>query len=642
MNGSEHSFRRGVAPLVATLAICSAIAFWISNGVGKWDGDLDNAWHHYEYLAEGFLHGHTYLSVDPDPRLLGLTDPFDPVASAHLRLWDATLYHGKYYLYFGPTPALFMLPWRIVTGHEPAQRLVVASFAVCGLAALSLLLWEIRERHFKGLPALSLAGILAVAFSASWLPVVLRRSAVWELPIVAAMACLWWAFYFLWKFHGSGGKARWAVAAGVAVALMMGSRVTSLFSAAAVTFLFLVPVAGPRSGAIRARAVGLITAALAFAGGCALLLYNRERFGRWREFGETFQLRGYDERATSHFSLSYVPFNAHAYVLGLPKLGPYFPFLHPYWTDDTPFGHLGFDDFFGVPFMVPVHVAAIFACSWAWQNRRAVGNRAIEAVIIGAGCSSVLTGLLFLTFAGDCSRYIADVSGGPTVVSAIGLMAVFGSDDGPRMGGRIRLFAGLASLWTVVCVGLASAEYRGFMKETNPRVYSAIGHALDYPSYWWARREGVVFGPATVVVHVPAVAPPGDTALVANGWPELVNHLVIHQSGEGRFRLALTVNSHHVLDTADLSASEGQLLVRVNAPWLYPPAESPYWDAVRDPAIRLQRLTNFSIECGSHGVQVFSTHFGEPVELAPVVRDADPSAPDAPFVQYFHLTAPSP
>jgi hypothetical protein len=75
---------------------------------------MHNAWHHYEYLAEGFLRGHTYLPVEPDPRLLQLSDPYDPVANRPYRLWDASLYHGRYYLYYGPAPAItLMLPWRL-------------------------------------------------------------------------------------------------------------------------------------------------------------------------------------------------------------------------------------------------------------------------------------------------------------------------------------------------------------------------------------------------------------------------------------------------------------------------------------------------------------------------------------------------
>src|SRR5207248_6297600 len=47
--------------------------------------------------------------------LLALADPYDPAQNAPYRLHDASLYHGRYYLYFGPTPvALLYLPLRAV------------------------------------------------------------------------------------------------------------------------------------------------------------------------------------------------------------------------------------------------------------------------------------------------------------------------------------------------------------------------------------------------------------------------------------------------------------------------------------------------------------------------------------------------
>lgn len=639
MSAPASPARAGPA-LWLSLGACAAAAFWISEGVAPWDGDVRNAWHHYEYLAEGFAHGHTYLSVALDPRLLALRDPYDPWANEAYRYWDASLYRGKYYLYFGPVPALFMAAGRILTGLMIPQRLAVASFATAGMAALALLLREIRRRHFPGLSPAALAGILFVAFNASWLPVALRRSAVWELPIVAAAACLWWAIYFLWRFHDSGGRARWAAAAGVAVALLMGSRVTCLFSAAAVTLLFLVPVAGPGTEATRRWGMASITAALAFAGGCALLLYNHERFGGWLDFGDSYQMRGFDERAIAHFSPGYVPFNAHAYLLSLPEFSPYFPFLHPFWTDDTPPGHLGSEEIYGVLFMMPVQLAALAAFSWAWRGRGAAENRPVSIVIAAAGCASAMSALILFSFAGACSRYIVEMAGGSTVASSIGLMAVFGSAEGPRLGRRVRLLAAAASCWTVGCVWLASADFRGFMRETNPGTYHALAHALDYPSAWWARWRQVRFGPVEMDVRVPRPAGSGRTVLVAAGRPLFVDHLVLEQAGGGEARLALEVNLRRVLETPELAVPGGRLHVRLRAPWLYPPADSPYWDEVADPASRLDRQTLYSLQWDTGRAEAHSALSADATAFVPAVRG--PGAPDAPFVESLRPEAQAP
>ena len=231
-----------------------------------------------------------------------------------------------------------------------------------------------RDRHFPGLSPAALGAILIVAFHASWLPVVLRRSALWELPVVSAVACLWWALYFLWKFHDSGGRARWAVAAGIALALLMGSRATYVLGAVAVALLLFAPAGGPGPVAGRRRGAALAAAGIAALGGFGLLAYNRARFGSWSEFGMSYMLFGEDYRGIRFFNPAFIPFNAWIYLFSLPQLGPYFPFAHPFWTDSRPAGFVGYEEIYGVIFMMPVHLAGLFALGWAWARPRRPGG----------------------------------------------------------------------------------------------------------------------------------------------------------------------------------------------------------------------------------------------------------------------------
>jgi len=195
---------------------------------------------------------------------------------------------------------------------------MVAASAAGGLAALAFLLHGLRRRHFPGVSPAALGGVLAVAFAASWLPVLLRRSAVWELPIVAGVACLWWSVAFLWKFHDSGGRPVWALLGGASLALLVGCRVSQLFSAGLVALLFLVPAAGAAPGP--RRRLGGFAAALGLAlGGLALLLYNRERFGSWLEFGQSYQLWGDEYRNMTYVSPRYAPFNAYMYLFAIAR-----------------------------------------------------------------------------------------------------------------------------------------------------------------------------------------------------------------------------------------------------------------------------------------------------------------------------------
>jgi hypothetical protein len=630
MTGPGRTFAAPVA-LWLSVAACAAAAFWIADGVAPWDGDRSNVWHHYEYLAQGFLDGHTYLSVAPNPELLKLANPYDPVANASLRLWDASLYDGKYFLYYGPGPAVaLMVPWRILTGHMMPQRMAVAVFAAGGLAGLALLLFNIRRRCFPGLSGAALGAILVVAFHAAWLPVILRRPGVWELPIVSATACLWWMLYFLWKFQDTGGKVRWAAACGAAGALMIACRVTNLFEAGFVLLLIVASgAAATRTG--RRWTASSVAAGLIGASGIALLLYNHARFGRFLDFGTSHMLLGQEAAHTAKISLSFVPFNLWTYLVAVPELGPYFPFVHAAWPERFPEGYKGYEAMYGALFIIPVQAMGLVAAAWAWRNRADPSLRATAVVVLAAAGSSAFAGAILFTYVGASSRYMTELFAGWTVLTSIGLMAVLGAEGTHRFGRTPRLLAAAAACWTIACVWLASAEFRGFMKETNPRVYFALAHALDRPSQWWIRKSGAPFGPVELDLRIPPAAPLGETVLVASGFPEKVNQLVLERTDESHVRLWLNGVGIPGAETPALPVPEGRLHILLSAPWLYPPAEHPFWDHFSESDARYLQ-SRFAVEALGSSFSVVPRRAFDPSGFRPAVLEKASAPPDTPYV----------
>ena len=82
----------------------------------------------YGLLGDAFLSGQTYLKITPSPQLLALADPYDPHANAPYLLWDASLYNGKYYLYFGPGPALIWAAAKAIFGVSLSDPQLVLGF----------------------------------------------------------------------------------------------------------------------------------------------------------------------------------------------------------------------------------------------------------------------------------------------------------------------------------------------------------------------------------------------------------------------------------------------------------------------------------------------------------------------------------
>ena len=88
---------------------------------------------YYNQLGDGLLNGHLHLLTKPSPQLLHLANPYDPASNAPYAFHDASLYHGKYYLYWGPVPAVLLyLPFRLLSLGEMPDSLAAALFAFVG------------------------------------------------------------------------------------------------------------------------------------------------------------------------------------------------------------------------------------------------------------------------------------------------------------------------------------------------------------------------------------------------------------------------------------------------------------------------------------------------------------------------------
>jgi hypothetical protein len=120
----------------------------------------------------------------------------------------------------------------------------------------------------------------------------------------------------------------------------------------------------------------------------------------------------------------------------------------------------------------------------------------------------------------------------------------------------------------------------------------------------------------------------------------MVDQLIVSPIDAGHVRLVLAENSHITLQTGPLDRRDGRLHVRLEAPWLYPPREHPFWDPYspgsRD---RLQALVSMTVEG-----KVYSARAAHPFDAAafdPVVLGADGAAQGSPFVEAI-ARAPAP
>src|SRR2546423_6617383 len=211
MNTDERGwtmhFDRAARAWVPGLLFVAVVSFYFATA---WGGGPASNWHgqtseYYALLTDAFRAGQTHLLVQPPAELLALPDPYDAAANRQLRLHDASLYHGKYYLYFGPTPALVLfLPYRVLTGSHLPTRIAVALFCAGGFACCCALFFLLARREKWDCPPwLGAAAVLSMG-TAPAPSFLLIRPPVYAVAVAAGYCCVMAGFLLTALCLGEG------------------------------------------------------------------------------------------------------------------------------------------------------------------------------------------------------------------------------------------------------------------------------------------------------------------------------------------------------------------------------------------------------------------------------------------------------
>src|SRR5688572_9679064 len=144
---ATRSVRRVSVERALTLGAMAAVLWFF-----HWSVDLQFGFERgrtdaYGLLVRGYLKGQLHLDAVPDPRLKTLADPYDPAQNAPYRLPDASYFNERYYLYFGPVPAVvLMAPYELLTGRELPTGAATFVFAALGFLAACGVWLGIRAR----------------------------------------------------------------------------------------------------------------------------------------------------------------------------------------------------------------------------------------------------------------------------------------------------------------------------------------------------------------------------------------------------------------------------------------------------------------------------------------------------------------
>ena len=287
---------------------------------------------YYSLLARGFLKHELSLAAEPSKELLALSNPYDPAQHISVEAPpDFSLYKGKFYLYWGPVPALILAALKLLSPKDLPDLYLVFGFS-CGL-----FLWQtqlvisIWDRYFRSLPKWILAMCLLLAglsVPSVWM---LGRAEIYEAAILGGqffvMAGFSAALSAVMRTHSADFKL---LLAGMSWSLALGTRLTLVLP---ISFLMLMVIYQlcmnrPVSlGNLLKKALYLGSPVVIGLG--LLAWYNWARFGSLSETGFSYALAGPYIQKHLHEVMSYRYFvqNIYNYFLAPPQMSDQFPFI---------------------------------------------------------------------------------------------------------------------------------------------------------------------------------------------------------------------------------------------------------------------------------------------------------------------------
>lgn len=252
---------------------------------------------YFNYLADAFLHGQMHLRIVPPSQL------------------DLSLFDGRYYLYWGPFPAVLLMPLVALFGVTFSDVIFTFTIGAFNVGLVALVLRYAFRRRVIGLSR-ERRGLLVLFFALGTVHITLTPfGRVWFTGQLVAFWCVALAYLAALALQ------RWRafLFTGLAVALAMLTRNHLVFTGLwpACYLLYRYRAEGRRLLAY--TAAGLLPVII---GVCMLAAYNWVRFGNaldnglaYHQMGPTFAS---DYQRYGAFNPHYVPINVYYQYLAIP------------------------------------------------------------------------------------------------------------------------------------------------------------------------------------------------------------------------------------------------------------------------------------------------------------------------------------
>ena len=297
----------------------------------------------YNLLADAFEKGRLDLLIDPPQGLIDLSNPRDPKLNEKTRILDLSFYKKRFYLYFGPVPALVLFnPFRWLGIGKIAEPFAVAIFSF-GIYLSSTFIFLTCMRRFvpQASRSLVLLGILAVALSNS-VPYLLRHPVVYEVAISSGAFFAMLGLALLLKaWNGNHFNNLWLIFSGSAFGLSIGCRPNYFFSFAFLLLILVLVNLYKKSNwkCFILNGISLFSPfALCLA---SLAIYNALRFGSPTDFGNTYQTAPTEWDFSNSYRIANMLPGIFLNTICPCTIDNIFPFIHlkPFYPFELPTGY---------------------------------------------------------------------------------------------------------------------------------------------------------------------------------------------------------------------------------------------------------------------------------------------------------------
>ncbi len=451
---------------------------------------------YYKFLMQSFVAGHLYMPQVPSPDLLKLADPYDPKQNAQYVLPDASLYKGRYYLYFGPLPVIFFyLPYKYILRLDPSQPMCIIFFLSIGLIVQMLILARIKSKYFPDISDYQLAFAGLLAGLANFSLFLLARPNFYEEAISSAYCFLSLALFFLYNFLNHGLKKKYIALFSLCLALTVAGR--PHFSAVCVVMALGIALYLLKR-VPREQFIGLLTWLLVPMLGIGFLigLYNYLRFDSFFEFGQKYALGGYVNIHSSGFISA-----AKILTVNLPTnlflnfCQPYtashaFPFFTATWTNASiplPAGYWFMESLTGLLYASPFVglVVMLPVLLWFYYHKQTGEQKKQTSPLLWfvffVCLAAVAIALLVCSLPTSTMRYVFDFSSLFVMLAVLSLWFLLTSGVNPafiRIVNCVFIVLGIFSI--VVGLFLGFIGYRYLFQTYNPAEFQHLSVFFNY------------------------------------------------------------------------------------------------------------------------------------------------------------------